>query len=558
MPTNLPAPGAMLRSVTEPLAAVAVLRRRGMLDPKRPDELIRTIRDARVHGPFVTVLRHATRRDGTADAIVDERGALTFAQLDEQSNALARGLAAHGIGAGSVVAALCRDHRGMVLTLLAAGKLGARAVLMNTGFAGPQLADVARRENVGALLLDAEFTGLLEAIPGTTARFLTWGASGDTAVTTIDSLIAANSTAKLAPPPHPGSTVILTSGTTGTPKGAPRDKVSPLQSAQFLARIPLPRDDTMVMAAPIFHGTGLSQFTLGWALGNKIVFRQGRFDPQAILADIAAHRAASLVVVPTMLQRIIDLGPEALARYDTSSLRVIFSAGSPVSPDLGRRTAEAFGEVLYNLYASTEVAVAAVATPRDMRDAPGTVGKPPVGCRVALYDEQRNRITEPGTVGTIFVSSGLSFGGYTDGRHKEIVDGLLSSGDVGHFDAEGRLFIDGRDDDMIVSGGENVFPLEVENLLVERSDVLEAAVVGVPDRDFGTRLRAFVVPAAGAALGEEDIRDYVKANLARHKVPRDVIFLDELPRNATGKLMRRHLENTGEPGTLPSTAANPD
>ncbi|MGW1738082.1 acyl-CoA synthetase [Nocardia sp. NPDC001965] len=536
-------PRAALRSVTEPLAAVAVLRRRGMLDPKRPDELIRTIRDSRVYGPFVTVLRHATRRDGAADAIVDERGALTFDQLDAQSNALARGLATHGVGATTVVAALCRDHRGMVLTLLAAGKLGARVVLMNTGFAGPQLADVARRENIGAILADAEFTGLLAAIPATTPRFLTWGGSGDT---TIDSLIAANSTAKLTPPPQPGGTVILTSGTTGTPKGAPRDKVSPLQSAQFLDRIPIPRDDTMVMAAPIFHGTGLSQFTLGWALGNTIVFRQGRFDPEATLAGIAAHRAASLVVVPTMLQRMIDLGPEVLARYDTSSLRVVFSAGSPVPPDLSRRTAEAFGDVLYNLYASTEVAVAAVATPQDMRDAPGTVGKPPVGCHVALYDEQRNRITEPGAVGTIFVSSGLSFAGYTDGRHKEIVDGLLSSGDVGHFDAEGRLFIDGRDDDMIVSGGENVFPLEVENLLVERPDVLEAAVVGIPDRDFGTRLRAFVVPAADTTLSESEIRDYVKANLARHKVPREVIFLDELPRNATGKLMRRLLDEAGE------------
>ncbi|MFI2332501.1 acyl-CoA synthetase [Nocardia rhamnosiphila] len=556
MPTNLPAPRAALRSVTESLAAVSVLRRRGMLDPKRPGELLRTVRDARIHGPFVTVLRAAARRDGAAEAIVDDRGTLTFDQLDAQSNALARGLAAHGIGAESVVAALCRDHRGMVLALLGAGKLGARVVLMNTGFAGPQLADVAEREKVGALLLDAEFTGLLDAIPAATPRFLTWGESGDTP--TIAELIAAHSGAATAPPPHPGSTVILTSGTTGTPKGAPRDKVSPLQSAQFLDRIPIPRDDTMVMAAPIFHGTGLSQFALGWALGNRIVFRQGRFDPRATLAAVAAHRAASLVVVPTMLQRIIDLGPEVLAEYDTSSLRVVFSAGSPVSPDLSRRTAEAFGDVLYNLYASTEVAVAAVATPQDMRDAPGTVGKPPVGCRVALYDEQRHRITAPGAVGTIFVSSGLSFGGYTDGRHKEIVDGLLSSGDVGHFDAEGRLFIDGRDDDMIVSGGENVFPLEVENLLVERPDILEAAVVGVSDRDFGTRLRAFVVPAAGVTVSEADIREYVKANLARHKVPRDVIFLDELPRNATGKLMRRRLVPAGESGTAQPTAGTPD
>ncbi len=257
---------------------------------------------------------------------------------------------------------------------------------------------------------------------------------------------------------------------------------------------------------------------------------------------MAEYRAATLVLVPTMLQRIVDLGEQTLAAYDTSALRVIFAAGSSVSPDLARRTAAAFGDVLYNLYASTEVAVAAVATPEDLRAAPGTVGRPPVGCRVALYDERRRRITEPGVVGTIFVASGLSFTGYTDGGRKEIVDGMLSSGDVGHFDAGGRLFIDGRDDDMIVSGGENVYPLEVENLLAERPDVAEAAVVGVDDRDFGKRLRAYVVRLGGATCDEQEIKAYVKTHLARHKVPREVVFLDELPRNATGKLLRRMLE----------------
>lgn len=561
MPTELPSPRAALRSVTDAVAAVAVLRRRGMLDPKRPHELIRTARDAGVYGPFVTVLIHAARRDRHASALVDERGVLTFDQLDRQSNALARGLRSAGIGLGTVVAALCRDHRGMVLTLLAAGKLGARVVLMNTGFAKPQLAEVARREGVGAILADAEFAGLLDAIPVTTPRVVTWTDSVhplDATAVTVDALIAANSDDALPPPERPGSTVILTSGTTGTPKGAPRDKVSPLQSAQFLDRVPLPRDDTMVMAAPIFHGTGLSQFTLGWALGNKIVLRQRRFDPRETLAAVAGHRAASLVLVPTMLQRILDLGPEVLARYDTSSLRVIFSAGSPVSPDLGRRTEQVFGDVLYNLYASTEVAVAAVATPEDMRVAPGTVGRPPVGCRVAIYDEQRNKITTPGVVGTIFVSSGLSFTGYTDGRNKEIVDGMLSSGDVGHFDADGRLFIDGRDDDMIVSGGENVFPLEVENLLAGHPGIAEAAVVGVEDRDFGTRLRAFVVPARGASLDEEEIKRYIRENLARHKVPRDVVFIDELPRNATGKLLRRQLDRCDRAPGAPRQGPQPE
>ncbi|MGY1942742.1 acyl-CoA synthetase [Nocardia asiatica] len=546
--TTLRSPVAAVRSVTDLVSAAVVLARRGMFDPARPGETLRVMREASVYGPFVTTLAHATRRHGDAPAIVDERGSLTFAQLDEQSNAMTRGLAAAGIGPGTVLAALCRDHRGMALALLAAGKLGARLVLMNTGFAKPQFAAVAEREKVGAILLDSEFIELLDAIPATVPRILTWvddNHAVDADTPTTESLIAANSTAALPAPDRPGGIVILTSGTTGTPKGAPRDKVSPLQSAQFLHRVPMPRDDTVVMAAPIFHGTGLSQFTLGWALGNTVVFQQRKFDPRRTLANVARHRAATLVVVPTMLQRILDLGPDALAQYDTTSLKVIFTAGSPVSPDLSRRTADAFGDVLYNLYASTEVAVAAVATPQDMRIAPGTVGRPPVGCRVAIYDAQRNRITTPGEVGTIFVSSGLSFSGYTDGGNKEMVDGLLSSGDVGHFDADGRLFIDGRDDDMIISGGENVYPLEVENLLVDRPDILEAAVVGVDDRDFGKRLRAFVVPAEDAERDPQEIKDYVRANLARHKVPRDVVFVDELPRNATGKLLRRHLEESG-------------
>ncbi|WP_245718392.1 AMP-binding protein [Nocardia miyunensis] len=402
-----------------------------------------------------------------------------------------------------------------------------------------------RRENVGAILLDEEFLGLLGDIPETVPRFLTWTDDPDTAsglITTIDALIQAHPTGAMRAPKRPGGIVILTSGTTGTPKGAPRDKVSPLQSAQFLDRIPLPRDAVMIMAAPTFHGTGLSQLTLGWALGNAIVCRRRRFDAEQTLADIAKYGAAVLVLVPTMLQRIVDLGEEVLARYDTSTLRVVFAAGSSLSPDLGRRTEQVFGEVLYNVYASTEVAVAAVATPEDMRCAPGTVGRPPVGCRVAIYDARRRRITEPGVIGTIFVSSGLGFAGYTDGRHKEIVDGLLCSGDLGHFDSAGRLFIDGREDDMIVSGGENVYPLEVENLLVDRADVLEAAVVAVDDHDFGKRLRAFVVPAEGVRVDAQEIMAYVRTHPARHKVPREVIFLEELPRNATGKLLRRELE----------------
>ncbi|GAB3363123.1 acyl-CoA synthetase [Amycolatopsis echigonensis] len=533
--------GQVAGKLTETVRSVEVMRRAGLVPFPRLDEGLRSLVAIRKYGPFAGANHIAARRDSTAVGIVDDLGPLTFKQLDDQSNALARAWSQRGLGPGSVIAALCRDHRGLVLTMAASGKLGARLLLMNTGFAKPQFADVAKREGVTALVYDQEFTGLLDAIDENVDRYLAWvDEPGGHEIPVLAEIIASTDDRPMPAPAKPGGFVLLTSGTTGTPKGAPRPHTSALASAQFLDRIPLRAGEATFMGAPLFHGTGLSQFILSFALGCTVVMRR-KFDPEATLKGVATHRCTALVLVPTMLQRIVDLPKEVRDRYDTSCLRIIFVAGSALSPDLGNRANEEFGDVVHNLYGSTEVAVATVATPEDWKRAPGTVGRAPVGCRVALYDEHGNKITEPHVTGRVFVGSGLSFGGYTDGRNKEIIDGLLSSGDVGHFDEDGLLFIDGRDDEMIVSGGENVFPIEVENLLVEREDVLEAAVIGVEDADFGERLKAFVVRTEGSTLDEDGVREYVKANLARYKVPRDVEFLDELPRNATGKVLRNKL-----------------
>ncbi|WP_216909691.1 acyl-CoA synthetase [Nocardia noduli] len=541
---SFPALGGTARKAADAALGVNVMVKRRLFNPLRPDHAARSAFNVLKFGPFAGVVMHAAQTRPHAAAIVDERGELTFGELNEQSSALARGLQARGIEPGDVIALLARDHRGMVLSLLAAGKLGVRAVLMNTGFAKPQFADVATREKVKAVLHDSEFLDLMSAIPADIPRILTWvdeKDGADPSIPALESVSEGHSTSPLHAPDKPGGLVILTSGTTGTPKGAPRDRVSPFASAQFVDRVPLPNNGTMIMAAPIFHGTGLSQFTLGLALGNRVVFQQRRFDPELTLVNIERYKADSLVVVPTMLQRILDLGQDVLAKYDPSGIKVIFAAGSAIAPDVVTRTLDYFNDSLYNLYGSTECAVMTVATPEDLRKAPTTAGKAPVGIRIVLLDEDRKRITEPNITGTIFVDNGFAFTGYTDGRTKEMVDGMMSSGDVGHFDADGLLYIDGRDDDMIVSGGENVFPLEVENLIAGRDDVFEAAVVGVDDREFGKRLRAFVVPGPESARDPQEIKEYVKANLARYKVPREVIFLDELPRNATGKLLRKPL-----------------
>jgi fatty-acyl-CoA synthase len=517
-----------------------VLRRAGLLDPVRPDEGIRSILTVRRLGPIAGAAQIAARRDPHALAVVDELGPLTFGELDQRSNALARAWAEDGLGPDAVIAVLCRDHRWLVDCMLASAKLGARLLLLNTGFSRPQLADVAEREGVSALTYDEEFTELLGAVRPDIPRYLAWSdtpADTDPGIVKLADLIASTSGHPVPSPASAGHVVLLTSGTTGTPKGAPRQVRSPLAATHLLERIPLRRGGAMFIASPMFHATGLSQLIVTLALGSTVVVRR-RFEPEATLRALADNRCTALVLVPTMLRRILDLDPGVRARYDTSRLEVILTAGSALTPDVSDRTLDAFGDVLYNLYGSTEVAVATVATPHELRAAPGTVGRPPRGCLVRLYDGDGRRVREPDVRGRVFVGSELAFGGYTGGGHKESIDGLLSSGDIGHVDERGLLFVDGRDDDMIVSGGENVFPAEIENLLVARPDVSDAAVIGVADPDFGQRLRAFVVPAAGVTLDADEVRDHVRANLARYKVPRDVVFLDELPRNATGKVLR--------------------
>ncbi|TSD97243.1 acyl-CoA synthetase [Skermania sp. ID1734] len=535
--------------ISESARAVGLLVQRGLIDPRRPDFTLQAARDTPRFGPAAALIRVGARRYGDVPVLADERGELTFTGVDRQSNALAHGLRELGLREGSVLGVLARDHRGLVLAMVAAGKLGARLVMLNTGFAKPQFAEVVAREHVQAVMYDSEFEGLLDALPESLPRVLTW-VDGDVpdGVHTIESLAAGQPTTALPAPATAGGFIILTSGTTGLPKGAPRTSVSPLASAQMVDRIPFPRKDSVVIVSPLFHSTGLGTWFVTTALGNKTVLRR-RFDPEATLRMIAEHRAKMLIAVPTMVHRMVELPAEVRKRYDTSSLEVILIAGSALSPELTARTREVFGDVLYNLYGSTEVAVATVATPQDLILAPGTAGRSPVTCEVALFDDEGRRITGNNRTGRIFVRSGAPFEGYTDGRHKQIIDGYMSSGDVGHFDSHGLLFIDGRDDDMIVSGGENVFPLEVENLLIERDDVFDAAVIGVDDPEFGKRLRAFVVRGEGATCDADEIRRYVKDNLARYKVPRDVVFLDELPRNPTGKLLRRVLAEMDVPAT---------
>ncbi len=519
----------------------ALCVRSGMLGPELPHRVPQMLIGFERFGLLGGAIVAGGIRHGDRAAVIDERGELSYAQLDQRSSALANAWRHRGLKAGEGVAILVRNHRGFLEAVFAAAKCGARIILLNTSFAGPQIREVAQREGTDLLVFDDEYEELLGDVELPRGRWRAWTEEGSkSSDRTLDEAIDG---AETKAPPKPGTPpriTILTSGTTGTPKGAPRSEPRSLALiGGLLSKVPFKAREVTELCVPMFHALGFMQAIVGIGLGSTLVIRR-RFDPETTLDSLQEHRATGMVVVPVMLRRMVDLGREAFDGRDLSALRIIFVSGSALGVDLTKRATELFGPIVYNLYGSTEVAYATIATPEDQRAAPASVGKVVRGSVVKILDDDGNEVPA-GDTGRIFVGNLSQFEGYTGGGDKESVGGLISSGDVGHFDGDGRLFIDGRDDEMIVSGGENVFPAEVEELLAGHEKIAEAAAVGVEDEQFGQRLRAYVVLRVDAKLSEDEIKEYVKDNLANYKVPRDVIFLDELPRNPTGKVLKGEL-----------------
>ncbi|MGH3760317.1 AMP-binding protein [Actinophytocola sp.] len=523
------------------LGVARILTKAGVISPGRPDRVVRQLNALAKWGATVAGgYGAATARAPRDDAIADEFGTLTFRDVDARTDRLANALHEYGVKQGRRMAVMCRNHGAIVESMIACGKLGATVLLLNTGLSADQVTDTVHTHRPVVIVADDEFFPLFEYLPPALPCIRTWGDG----VPSLDTLIESGSTAKLKPPAARGKIIVLTSGTTSKPKGARRRNPHGLRTAAaVLSRIPLHAGERMMIAAPLFHTWGLAAMQLGMPLHAKLVL-QRRFDPEETLRLIEEHRVTSLFVVPIMLQRIMDLPRGLVRNYDTSSLRVVASSGAPLSARLVASFMDVFGDVLYNLYGSTEVSWASIADPRDLRAAPTTAGRCPIGTRVGILDG-RGRPVPPGVVGRICVGNDMLFEGYVGGGSNAVYDDMMVTGDRGYLDADGRLFVSGRDDDMIISGGENVFPRPVEELLVTMPQVLDAAVVGVPDREFGQRFAAYVAVRPGAVLHEATVREYVHAHLPRFAVPRDVIFVDQLPRNATGKVVRRMLAQEG-------------
>jgi fatty-acyl-CoA synthase len=508
-----------------------------VIAPIRPDRLARIgARGWRLGPGLAAAAAMSAARWPEQPALVDDRGALTYDQLDQSGAAIAVALRdEHGVGPDRSLAIMCRNGRGFVQALLAGSRLGADVMLLNTDFPGPQLAQVLERERPAAIVHDEEFTAALDQAAFAGPRIIAWREQAVEGVT-LDAF-AARATGRPPTSRRQGRLTILTSGTTGTPKGAARKPsasaiVGPMTT--LLDSLGLRARDPIMIAPPLFHGFGLAYLAIGMFLSCTVVVRR-RFDPDQTLAAIERYHVKVLCAVPVMLQRILELDEQTRGRHDTSSLRAVFSGGSQLPPSVSGAFMDAFGEVVYNGYGSSETGIAAIAGPADLRAAPGTVGRPPHGVTIKILDEHR-RQAPAGATGHVFIGGPLVFGGYTGGGAKEVIGELMNTGDLGHIDPGGRLLIDGREDDMIVSGGENVFPQEVAEVLMRHPAVADAAVLGVPDEQFGQRLRAYVVTRPGQTPSEDELKAHVKATVARYKVPREIEFLDELPRTPTGKI----------------------
>ncbi|MGH2809212.1 MAG: AMP-binding protein [Actinomycetota bacterium] len=544
----MPSPLDGLRQVAQSFhpRSIIALRNAGAMDPKSPIAIAKAMPWLVGRGPSLGILSqmHAfVLRDKTA--IEDRNGSETWKELDDRANQVAHALEKDGLSGGDRVALLLRNGREMAEVALGAQKLGIVCCPLNTWAKPKELRVTLEQADPKVLVYDTAHSEQLQKCDPEGIELISVGSRGDALAgsTPYDEWMSGQP--KSAPGPFTrhrsvAKVVIHTSGTTGKPKGAQRDASAAGVGAlaNLISVVPYRRDDIVFCPAPLFHSFGLFTFTFSTALGATMVLPE-KFDPEGSLKMIEEYKATAASFVPVMIKRILALPDDVKKRYDVSSLRVVMASGSAMSPDLRRAAMDLFGDVLYDLYGSTEVGWVTIATPEDMKKHEKTVGKPVPGTEVAVFSKGGERLST-NEVGELFIKSNISFEGYTSGESKDEREGHMSIGDLGRIDDDGYLFVEGRADDMVVVGGENVYPIEVEEVIESLPGVEDAAVLGVTDEEYGEVLAAFVVGSAT----EDDIINACKEELASYKVPRRVEKLDELPRTSTGKVLKRKLVET--------------
>jgi acyl-CoA synthetase (AMP-forming)/AMP-acid ligase II len=517
-----------------PLAAIGLARRTGFSDLRSVGALTAATAfwGASLAAPYAAAaVRHPQR-----SAIVDDYGVLTYRQLDWRTSRVAGAFRQVGMNSKSTVGILCRNHRGFVEANIAVAKVGARVVYLNTGLPPGQLSEVINNEGISFVIADREFTHRLgEASDG--VKVVTSAPEDDNSWSFPE--LKRYRLPLVRNPWRIPDPILLTSGTSGAPKGTNRSAGPRALTAAvgFLQAVPFRSGTTFVIPAPLFHAWGVSQLIAASTLASTVVLRR-TFDPEGVARDVEANSADVLIAVPVMLHRIL----ESETDRDMSSLRIVATSGSALPGDLATRWMESYGDSLYNIYGSTEIGQVSVASPQDLKEVPSTAGRPLKGVNVRILNSF-GHAAAPGTIGRIAVKSKTLFDGYTGGGSKEVIDSHMAIGDQGYIDAKGRLFVVGRADDMIISGGENVYPNNIERSLLSHELVSEAAVVGVPDPDFGHKVRAVIVTQDKAASTQvtKKLKAHLSKELAPYEMPREYVYVEHLPRNESGKVLRNKL-----------------
>ncbi|MFT4199805.1 AMP-binding protein [Gordonia sp. (in: high G+C Gram-positive bacteria)] len=523
------------------LGAATAIATSGVLRPPGPRAAVRLARAVYRYGSTPAALvAIAAARFPDRPAVVDEFGSITYREVVDAASAVAADIRAAGGGPGGAVGLLCRNHRGFIVALAAAAQTGADVVSINTEVPAAQLAALLARHDLDVLIHDDEFSA---AIADSGWRGHAILADPDAAGHSLWSLAAD------PPPPVPpsrtsGKTVLLTSGTTGLAKGVPRTigaSAIVQLAATGVAHVDLRPGDVVYVAPPFFHGFGILALVGTVAVGGTVVCRR-RFDAEAALADMRRHRATVLIAVPVMLQRLVAV-PDVANEAADIPLRTAVTGAAPITTATVRAFQRAFGNILVNGYGSTEAGVVSIASPADLAAAPSAAGRPGLGVSIRIVDDDGAPVPV-GTSGRIVVRGPLDYDGYTPdpalrSTAKPVLDGHVDTGDLGHLDASGLLFIDGRSDDMVVSGGENVFPREVEDVLTDVPGIADAVVLGVDDEEFGQVLAAFVV--ADGAVTDDGVRNALRQRLERYKIPKTITRVPAIPRNAAGKVLKADL-----------------
>jgi fatty-acyl-CoA synthase len=510
------------------------------------------------------IYRVNARNTPSKAALIWRGQTTTWSELEERIDRLSAGLTRRGIGRGKRIILMMRNRQELIELGAASARGGAAAVSISWRSTPKEVLYLARHSGACAIVTEPELLATLEAVrdelpPDLLANVFVVGdeharsgALRTSALATLYEEPAPRNHARDAANDEDAAVVIYTSGTTGQPKGAvrkfPKDT---MQAAfRFLNETPLRVDDVHLVTCPLYHSTAFGFMSLSAILGQTVVLMD-EFKPEAFLELVDRHGVTTTAMVPTMLHRVLELPRETRNKYDARTLRAVFSGGAPLPVPVATEFMDTFGDVLFNFYGATETGLVTLATPADLRAAPGTIGKALPGNEIRLIGED-GRDVAPGEVGELYAKNQMLVAGYHDdpaATAASMRDGFFSVGDLARRDASGHYFIEGRKRDMVISGGVNVYPAEVEGVLEQHPEVAEVAVVGVPDREWGERVRAFVVRRPGTSLSDVDLKTFARSRLAGPKVPRDYVFIDALPRNPTGKVLKRDLRGMGqEPG----------